>query len=233
MKPMNVNISRCRCILDRIVHKIGHRPLKHFQIPFHHQGIRHIAGQGEPLVFSQGPKSATAPRTTSVMFTGPWSTSPAPASVLEIISMVLIISSKAVALFDGAAGQGQFISAAGFSGDADFCHPANPRNRAFQVMGDIITHLTDPDDQLFDAIQHLVESHRQAVDLFVAGHDRHPPTKVGFGNLACRTGHRFDPGRARLAMNQPTITAVRISADMAMRKIFLKMTIKAVSFSME
>ena len=100
-----------------------------------------------------------------------------------------------VALLDGAAGQGQLIDAGGCTGNADFRHTANPRHRAFQIMGDIVAHLTHTDNQPFDAVQHLVEGHRQPVNLLMTGHDWHPTTKVRFGNLPGSAGDRFHAGK--------------------------------------
>jgi len=125
---------------------------------------------------------------------------------------------ETVALLDGACRHGFILGRRFARGQRDLRHTPDPSERAFQVMGDVVSHLPDLGNQGLDAVQHLIESHRQLIDLvarsFTGTLFSRVPREMPCAVLVIAS----TPETARRAMNQPTPVAKPMSRAIVTRK---------------
>ena len=78
----------------------------------------------------------------------------------------------------------------------EFGKAPDPRQRTFQVMGNIVAHLPDALDQIGDPVKHVVEGDGQPVQLIFAAGLGHPLIQIVAGDGVGGLGNGLYPGQS-------------------------------------
>ena len=80
---------------------------------------------------------------------------------------------QSITFFDGAGRHGFIFIIRGAGGQGNFGNSPNTRDRAFEIMGNVVAHFPETRDQGLNAVQHPVKRNGQLIDLVLVFFHRH------------------------------------------------------------